>query len=134
MRNIDPSLVTLLDQVRKAYESIPERFRKETTVAVLIRVIAYLVPGVVAVDGFHRPGGDPHAWLNVNGHPAYIIDLLPPEIHPGPVIVHVGKRNIYANMYVPSPHLTQECDADSEIAVNEIIGATEGARRFLSMP
>jgi hypothetical protein len=134
MRNIDPSLIVLLDQVRNTYESIPEHFRKEDSTPVLVRVVAQLVPGLKVVDGKHLPGGQPHAWLVPKEHPTYLVDLQPIEIYPGPVIVRIAKTSIHDNVYVPSPHLTKERDADYEIAVNEIIGATEGARRFLSMP
>jgi hypothetical protein len=129
MRNIDPSLVTLLETVRKTYESIPERFRLEgNSTGVLTRVVARLVPGLVAVDGHHHTRK--HSWLLIKNHPPYIIDLVPMEIYPGPVIItEIIWPGYTCNLVMsdgPSPELLQQVD--------HIIDATEGAKRFLGMP
>lgn len=137
MRNIDPSLIALLDEVRKTYESIPERYRKEMPTRILVRVLAGLIPGVTAVDG-SAPGSDLHTWLGIDGEDRFIIDVLPTHIFPGPVALDVrpgrSTDSPYKDSYAINMRLTKDNDKGYKVTVDEIVDATEGARRFLSMP
>ena len=137
MHQINPTVIALLDQVRKNYEAIPEGYRKEMPTRILVRVVACLIPGVKAVDG-SAPGSDLHTWLLINSCGKYIIDVLPTHIFPGPVLIVDRDRRPYTpafeDGYVLNEELTKVNDAGCEFNVNEIAGATEAARRFLSTP
>jgi len=133
VRNIDPSLIVLLDQVRKTYESIPERFRKEAPIHVLTRVVAHMVPGLQAVDGDLSPS-DRYSWLILKANAPYIIDLDPVRCFPGPIIVHTDHPVSVHGWYLISEPETEKSDSAHAQAVAEIVDATEGAKRFLSMP
>ena len=142
MRNIDPSLIALLNEVRKAYESIPERFKNEDA-SILTRVVARLVSGLVVQDG-QLYGETKHSWLAFKAHiitvdqflaegPAgvdYVIDLCPRHIHPGPVIVELDE-SFYLEWYKEDKLKMNKKD---EERIAEIVDATETARRFLGMP
>jgi hypothetical protein len=138
MYNFDPSHIAVLEQVRKTFESIPERFRKEMPASILVRVIAQLVPGVKAVDG-SGPDSDLHTWLRVGDYGGIIIDVLPTLIFPGPVLLASPlKRPPYTNPfdgnYAINTELTKNNDAEHEATVAKIVDATEGTKRFLGMP
>ncbi len=134
MHNIDPALIALLDDVRKAYESIPERFhgdlRGAPRMRLLTRVVAALVPGVNSGDGIQHEDVW-WSWLRVKGH-NYIIDLCPRDIYPGPVLIDVGNDSGHREWYVLTG--SQELSAPQQNIVREILAATEGAKRFLGMP
>lgn len=133
MRNIDPSLIALLDQVRKTYESIPERFKNEN-VSILTQVVAGLVSGVCVKRGWVY-GEAEHIWLepltNKGLGVDYVIDICPINIHPGPIIVRLTKE-MGTSWYKKDHDFVPNGNDNERIA--EIVDATEGARRFLSMP
>lgn len=140
MRDIDPVLIGLLDSCRKAYESIPERFRHKTPIGVLVRVVARLVPGLTAVDGQRRgsEGAYMHSWLTIKNQ-KHIIDLLPTHIYPGPIVVKMipessPQDRALMDFYLDVNGLTVECDKHYAKEVTEILDAIKGARIFLSLP
>ncbi|MCE9586016.1 hypothetical protein K8R04_01710 [Candidatus Uhrbacteria bacterium] len=140
MRDIDPALIGLLDSCRKAYESIPVRFRHQAPIGVLVRVVARLVPGLTAVDGQRRgfESAYMHAWLKVKGQ-NNIIDLLPTHVYPGPIVVKMTPESAshdraLASFYLDVNALTDECNKNYANEVAEILEVTEGARIFLSLP
>ncbi len=132
MHNIDPTLIALLDDVRKAFGSIPERFHEES-IHILVRVVARLVPNCERVDGC-RLDREAHSWLQIKMRHTYIIDLVPRDVYPGPILVYVGANTNYSGWYEYGFNRTVENDGRYNLMVDEILEATEAARRFLSVP
>lgn len=131
MRNIDPSLIALLNEVRKTYEAIPTH-HKVFGEHVLARVVACLVPGLTVAEGQVTNMGD-HTWLAIKSNKDYIIELFPRFVYPGPILVDVdGFSNLGTYKY--SPDRTEEISKNVGEKVAEIVDATVGARRFLGMP
>lgn len=138
-QNIKPEHLRLLEEVQKIYRSIPERFRGDKKDdPIIIRVIARLLPAVTAVDGILVADAT-HTWLAVTSIPRhaavadYIIDPLPKYLYPGPVLLRMEMwRN--AGWFNASDEMTEQNNRDFASQVDEIAEATEGARRFLSMP
>lgn len=132
MRTIDPVTARLLEEVRKAYEAIPERFRDKASKVVLVRAVAKLVTGLSSEDGL-MGNGVSHSWIKINNDPNYIIDVRPYYFFPGPLIVDVLPCR-KQGMYITDSKLTARMNELSRDEVAEITDATEAARRFLGMP
>lgn len=136
MRNIDPSLIVLLNEVRKTYESIPERFKNED-VSILTLVVEGLVNDVYAQHGYLY-GTIRHSWLEPDPEKYdVIIDLCPKHIYPGPVIVKdVESDDGLAWYRYECDEIHEDLRPSKEVIerAKEIVAATEAARRFLSMP
>jgi hypothetical protein len=137
MRNIDPALVTLLDTVRKTYESIPERFNQDLSaqrMMILTRVVSRLVSDVIPCDGFSEKG-IPWSWLIVpDRFDEYVIDLRPHNIYPGPVLIRLKAPHVDIVHYTQSGPMLWAPEDPRLKEVAEIVDATEGARRFLALP
>ncbi len=123
----------LLDEIRRTHHSIPKLIRRgSASLKALVYSVARLSNGVQAVDGeVHKDMR--HHWLTIDGDPDFIIDLIPVYYSPGPLIVDVRPLNGFG-WYKSSGQTSREQDRSFHARVDEIVEATEAAKRFLGTP